>query len=92
MYVSGVICPLLRNPSNGNVMYPNGTSRYHGHKILYSCNSGYRISGDPTRTCTQSGEQGIWSGRRPSCLGNFSFTSIDRGVIYRLLCCESSNE
>ena len=55
-------CGVLDDPGNGLVNLGEGT-RFEAD-ATYSCNSGYRLVGDATRTCTSAG---TWSGLAPSC-------------------------
>ena len=54
-------CDTLSNPANGQVS-TNGTT--FGETAIYSCNTGYNLVGDTTRTC---GATGAWSGSEPTC-------------------------
>ena len=58
---TGVHCGILTNPTNGQVS-SNGTT--FGETATYSCNTGYNLVGDSTRTCEAAG---AWSGNAPTC-------------------------
>ena len=55
-------CGSLTNPANGQVSHTTGTT--FGQTATYSCNTGYNLVGDSTRTCQATGE---WSGSEPTC-------------------------
>ena len=57
-----VDCSTLTNPANGQVSHTSGTT--FGQTATYSCNTGYNLVGDSTRTCQATGE---WSGSTPTC-------------------------
>ena len=57
-----VDCSALSNPANGQVSHPGGTT--FGQTATYSCNPGYTLVGDITRTCQATGQ---WSGDAPIC-------------------------
>ena len=57
-------CGSLNDPGNGSVNHTSGTT--FGQTITYSCNTGYNLVGDSTRTCQATGE---WSGSAPTCEG-----------------------
>ena len=57
-----VDCGTLTNPANGQVSHTAGTT--FGETATYSCNTGYNLVGDSTRTCQATGE---WSGSEPTC-------------------------
>ncbi|XP_072114251.1 sushi, von Willebrand factor type A, EGF and pentraxin domain-containing protein 1 [Mobula birostris] len=57
-----VSCGLPPSPDNGNVTGLNYTFQSLAN---YSCNNGYLIKGDWTRTCLANGS---WSGETPQCL------------------------
>ena len=59
---TAVDCGALTNPANGQVSHAAGTT--FGHTATYSCNIGYNLLGDSTRTC-QATE--VWSGSAPTC-------------------------
>ena len=59
-----VDCGPLTNPDNGQVNDAAGTT--FGHTATYSCNTGYNLTGNRTRTCQATGE---WSGSAPTCPG-----------------------
>jgi len=66
MYVfsllTAVDCGPLTDPANGQVSHPDGTT--FGQTATYSCNTGYNLVGDSTRTCQATGN---WSGNAPIC-------------------------
>ena len=57
-------CGNLTAPANGQVDLTSGTT--FGQTATYSCNTGYNLVGDSTRTCQATGE---WSGSVPTCQG-----------------------
>ena len=59
-----VDCGNLTDPANGQVNHTGGTTV--GQTATYSCNTGYNLVGDSTRTC-QAREN--WSGSAPTCQG-----------------------
>ena len=68
VFLAVVTCPSLPVPSSGAVVYssPGPDSYEVGATAMYSCNTGYGISGDQTRTC---GSDGTWSGTGTFCVG-----------------------
>ena len=56
-----VDCGGLSNPENGAITM-SGTT--YNSVATYSCNDGYNLVGDITRTCQANA---TWSGRDPSC-------------------------
>ena len=59
-----VDCGSLTDPANGSVTHTAGTT--FGQTATYSCNTGYNLVGDSTRTCQATG---VWSGTAPTCQG-----------------------
>ena len=57
-------CGTLTDPANGQVNHTAGTT--FGQTASYSCDTGYNLMGDSTRTCQATG---IWSGSDPTCQG-----------------------
>ena len=68
-----VDCGSLTDPASGQVDLTSGTTL--GQTATYSCNTGYNLVGDSTRTCQATGQ---WSGSAPTCEGicaiNLTFT------------------
>ena len=66
VYVCVVVtCPVLQNPTNGNVQHPSGVE--YLSTAQYTCNFGFtESSGDGERTCQANG---AWSGTELICLG-----------------------
>ena len=57
---------------NGDIDYdPDTTPRTEGNIALYSCVSGYHLSGLSIRVCMdgRNGMEGVWTGSMPSCIG-----------------------
>lgn len=55
-------CSYLNAPSNGSLTYTN--SQFIGSLAHFSCEKGFRLSGNETRECLKNG---IWSGTKPEC-------------------------
>jgi len=66
---TGLTCPALTNPSNGSVSAP---TRNRGDAAVYSCDTGYRLTGSKTRTCQADG---TWNLTDPTC------TIVDCGAL-----------
>ena len=63
---TAVDCGNLTDLANGSVKHTPGTTL--GQTATYSCNTGYNLVGDSTRTCQATGN---WSGSAPSCPGMY---------------------
>ncbi len=61
-------CSDLSTSTNGMISYNMETVslRPVGTVATYTCNTGYTLTGDTTRTC---GSDGMWSGKAPTCEG-----------------------
>ena len=57
-------CGTLNATTNGQVKHTAGTT--FGQTATYSCDTGYNLVGDGTRTCQADG---MWSGNEPTCQG-----------------------
>ena len=55
-----ILCEELQNLTNGQVSM---TGQSIGSTATYTCDSGYELVGDDTRTC----EDGVWTGQEPTC-------------------------
>ena len=69
-----ITCQPLTQPSNGAVTISTGTHEVtlgRGAIATYSCNTGFGLIGQATRTCvvTNGGTTGTWSGHQPTCQG-----------------------
>ena len=64
LILTAVDCGSLTDPGNGSVTLTVGTTS--GQTATYSCNTGYNLVGDSTRTCQATGN---WSGSAPTCQG-----------------------
>ena len=68
---TAVDCGTLPNPINGRVNHTAGTTL--GQTATYSCNAGYNLVGNSTRTCQATG---VWSGSAPTCPSKLFILSI----------------
>ena len=59
-----VDCGSLTDPANGSVHHTDGTT--NRQTATYSCDTGYNLVGNSTRTCQATGN---WSGSAPTCQG-----------------------
>ena len=66
LILTAVDCGSLTDPGNGQVNHTSGTT--FGENATYSCNTGYNLVGDSTRTCQATGN---WSGSEPTCQGMY---------------------
>ena len=78
--VYAVICPILIIINNGDIEV---TARTPGETATYSCNDGYRLEGNATRTCQVSGD---WSGQQPECIPCTGTTCDEGNDTTNLLC------
>ena len=62
-------CDILYNPSNGMVR-TNGTTS-PGSIAQYTCNDGYVLVGNETRTCDSTWS---WSGTEPVCNRKYNYS------------------
>lgn len=60
-FLLAILCEILSKPANGEVTW-NGLNT--GSMATYTCESGFNLAGNQTRTCQSSG---LWSGRTPKC-------------------------
>ena len=67
------VCNPLTDPTSGQVIV---NERFVGSVATYSCDVGFELVGNETRTC-QSGS--TWSGAEPSCRGT---------IKYRIMLCQ----
>ena len=66
-----VDCGNLTNPANGQVSHTAGTT--FEQTATYSCDTGFNLMGDTTRTCQATG---VWSGNAPTCQGTAAGHSV----------------
>ena len=73
---------------NGQVNHSAGTT--FGQTATYSCNTGYTLEGNSTRTCQANG---MWSGNEPTCISEsnllrmvMAHSKIDFGKIFSSPC------
>ena len=64
-------CPALPNPANGQVLT---TDTVYQSTAIYSCDTGYTLSGgQSTRTCQDNGQ---WNGSAPECDRGFPINTF----------------
>ena len=56
-----VDCPNLMKPPNGSIDIPSLTQ---GSTATYTCDKGYELKGNSTRTCDSTA---MWTGNEPMC-------------------------
>ena len=66
LILTAVDCGNLIDPDNGQVT----SETTFGQTATYSCNTGYNLVGDRTRTCQA---EGSWSGSAPTCKGTLCY-------------------
>ena len=66
LHLTVVDCGTLTNPDNGEVNHTAETTI--GQLATYSCNMGFNLVGNNTRTCEATG---VWSGSAPTCQSMF---------------------
>ena len=73
-FSAAVDCGTLTNPLNGQVTF---TATTFMSTATYSCNSGYTLSRNETRTCEASG---TWSGTAPTCDRKYNMVQVTGAV------------
>ncbi len=70
-YIIVAICNAHQVESGGITYDPDTMPRTDGATAVYSCISGYQLSGVTQRICedNRSGMGGEWTGSMPSCKG-----------------------
>ena len=64
LFLTAVDCGNLTDPANGRIDHTAGTT--FGQTANYSCNTGYNLVGNRSRTCNATGK---WSETEPTCQG-----------------------
>ena len=75
--LTAITCQSLGTFANGQIAYSPDTIAPHnfGTVATFTCNTGFRLSGDMMRTCGGDGssQSGEWSGSSPVCVGELSW-------------------
>ena len=79
---TGKPCEEIEGPTNGVMSLLNNTV---GNQALFSCDEGYRLVGQASRTCLTSGK---WSGNGTTCEGMSYF---NHSIQYGYLCVSLDN-
>ena len=100
LYPVGISCGNLTVLSNGRVDTSAGIS--FGDTAMYSCDTGYMLSGPAERTCQADGQ---WNGSVPTCESEWTsyvsvtllhqivpFTSFSRQLVTTGVCCMCLDE
>ena len=79
-FTIAITCPPLTAPTNGFMTYSSSTSDENGNYAFnamanYSCDTGFVLVGNNTRTCTGDGSSntGGFDGEAPFCECEFIF-------------------
>ena len=66
-HITAIMCPGLPLLVNGVISYSDTLA--FGAMATYTCDTGYGLSGDMTRSCGGDGSStnGVWSGFAPTC-------------------------
>ena len=77
-----ILCPELSAPANGGVTLNTQTFGV-GTTATYSCDPGYVLVGEITRTCedTHRGTTGTWNGTEPLCDGMQTLIMLNNNTI-----------
>ena len=70
-FLSVIVCPALSAPDNGTIVISTTSQLLGvGTTATYSCDPGYVLVGETTRTCedTHRGATGTWSGTMTTCM------------------------
>ena len=71
--IAAITCSALNPITNGTITYDLDTSDPFdfGTTATITCNIGFNLGGDSTRTCSGDGlsTNGMWSGSAPICSG-----------------------
>ncbi len=69
-YFIGAVCPDLPVPANGVITYtPTTTPRAVDTRAVYTCTTGYQMTGLVVRMCTATGWSSTGPGDDPVCTG-----------------------
>ena len=71
LHSTAVECGTLNDTTNGRVSHPNGTT--FEQTATYSCDTGYNLMGNSTRTCQATGN---WSGNEPACISESNLVTV----------------
>ena len=76
-------CEPLDNPENGMVTL---TSTLENSIAVYSCENGYQLVGEGSRTCERNSSTipGVWSGNEPMCMGMLYLYNLTTCIIIHL--------
>ena len=74
-YPAEIDCGDIAHPQNGEVSFSNTT---YNSVANYSCNTGYNLTGDVTRTCLNTS---LWSDSEPTCISELTYFTRMKSLI-----------
>lgn len=74
--LSNTVCPPLNDPDGGEITVNGFTT---GDTAVYSCNGGFEMNGNTTRTCMSNSK---WTGRPPTCQSTSGNELTSNGVYF----------
>ena len=82
-----MVCEGLSEIIHGSISYsPVGSLRFENSMAEYTCNVGYNLTGESTRTCIVNATgYSEWSGTDPSCEGKLSFSCYLTKLIFLVI-------
>ena len=91
---TAITCPPLSNLINGSLSYSNvpgqGNSHAFNAEATYSCDTGFSLVDNSTRTCTGDGSStnGSFDGEAPTCEGEcIKIAKLCSNILYTVITC-----
>ena len=77
------MCPNLTIPENGQVVQLLD-GNVPGTFANYSCDAGYRVSGNVSRECVSTGLEAVWTGEAPTCQRKILTKNVNTGTYHSM--------
>ena len=91
---TAITCPPLSNLTNGSLSYSNVPGQNNSYafnvEVTYSCDTGFALVGNTTRTCTGDGSStnGSFDGEAPTCKGeSMKNAKLCSNILYTVITC-----